>query len=201
MEQTDNLVEIVTPKLCYICLGNLQEYTPEPNIPIKRCIRCGKDFCLGHSSKFEPEACCNCVSQIEIIDTVFEKTETDWDAKKDRLVTHTQRCRQIQLQGEDWVWNQKRISSLSDADLKLVIQYHKAVVSMIETELTERQVKKFQTNAVIPGQSGLSVTKTTQTKTTRTVKPKTPDLNALAEAIKKLGLTPEQLKAILGAAG
>lgn len=187
----------VSPKLCYICLGDLETYTPDQSVPIRKCIRCGEHFCLAHVSKIDPSACERCVKDVVVSDTVFEKTETDWDAKKDRLVTHTQKCRQVTLSGEDWVWLTRRIATLSDDELKSVIQYHKATVSAIEAELTERTIKRFQTNAVVPGQPQISVRTVTTKTTTRVAKPKQPDISKLASAIKTLGLSPEKLQELL----
>jgi hypothetical protein len=68
------------------------------------------------------------------------------------------------------------------------------MVAKMELENDVRKVNKLQTSIRLNREAGVVLSKTTETKTTRTVKPKKQlDLAALAAALKAAGITKEMM--------
>ena len=135
------------------------------------------------------------MEDVTVKDDVFTRVETDYNEKTDTMTTTTARCRQISFAGADWVWHSKSIASMSDEDLKARFEYYRATVAQMELEITARRVKKSQQMYSIPGQPNtFTITTKREVKHTKTVKSsKSVNMDALANALKKLNLTKEQI--------
>ncbi len=161
-----------------------------------QCLRCQKWLCWECCSKLDPSYCIECIADVTVKDDTFTRTETDFNEKTNVMTTTTARCRHISFVGADWVWHSKSISTMSDEDLKARFEYYRATVAQMELEITTRRIKKTHQMYSLPGQPRtFTVTTKREVKTTKTSKnSKEINLGALATALKKLKLTPEQLK-------
>lgn len=176
--------QLTQPTACHEC----------SDITVYTCPRCHKPTCVVCRSDFDPQYCRSCMADVQVKDEIHTRTETDWNEKTDTMTTTTSRCRQLSFAGADWVWHSKRIATLSDADLKAQFEYHRATVAQMEMEITSRNVKRSQQAYSLPGRNTVTVSKKVQTSTVKTTRTtKAINLDAIAAALKKLNLSPEQI--------
>lgn len=178
------------PVSCHIC-GDTTDYKLNPS-----CKRCGKAYCINHASKIDGLFCEQCMMAATVEETTVQKVEEVYDEETDSLRTVKHKpATQYKPSGPDWAFATKKIAELSEEELKLQYQYHKAMVSLLEVELTQKQVKKLTGLRLEEKKGKLEVKRETIVSQTTTRKQKKPlDLNALADQLKKAGITPEKLK-------
>lgn len=173
---------------CHICGSEI--LVPEI------CGKCGRAYCDAHTSKIDTKFCQECMSQVTVIEDTFKRSEEEYDEDKDQVVTHTQECKVIKFSGPDWVWNSRKIRTMTDDELKTVLEYHRGMVYSIEQEITTRKVQAIYKD--YGGNSITKIKKTTEVKSKKVAKTKTVTGADLAAAVKKMNLSPEQLKALFG---
>lgn len=178
------------PVSCHIC-GDTTDYKLNPS-----CKRCGKAYCINHTSKIDGLFCEQCMMAVSVEETTVQKVEEIYDEETDSLKTIKHKpATQYKPSGPDWTFATKKIAEISDEELKLQYQYHKAMVSLLEVELTTRLVKKQSGLRMIEHNGTTTVKRSTTVSQTTVRKQKKPlDLQALADQLKKAGITPEKLK-------
>lgn len=188
----DNIKDIVeeeqVPKsqLCYLC--------DRADI-VGECARCGKKYCALDTSKLDSRYCNECMSDIIIEDTTFTKTSQTYDDITDTIHTETRTCRDVTFNGIDWMFACKRLSEMSDVEAKIELEYHRAMVHFLESDLLQRSVKtyrlKVQADITDKQQKRAAKIENQTTTRTRKVVKTTPEFDAMkfAELLLKMGLT------------
>lgn len=167
------------------------KYCTDENV--KKCLKCQSPFCALHAAHFSPNFCKDCFQNLNVILGKFTKTTTDYDARTDTLEHHTSGCKQIRLDGPDWIFYTSWIHMLSDDELEQVYEFHYFVLKMIEHENELRKIVKKDRlkKAVIPiGANPLQV------KAKREVKAKD-----MQKELEKLGLPKDVIIVMLRASG
>ena len=139
--------------LCYICIqNNVEEALQGKELRIN-CSRCDRPYCDKCASKVDPQFCKNCLTDFQAIikDETYNGVEhirviDPSGEKDDKIVSipYKARYKQITLMGTDWLFYETAIASMSDTQLAAALQWHKAAVSEIEIEVTERRIKQAQ---------------------------------------------------------
>lgn len=190
MNATNVVVLSQNQDRCFAC-GDTTDYQ------LHRCNGCKRLHCITHSSKVDIQYCEQCVMDVTVTEETFQRVEQTYNEETDTIETKTTGpSKKISFSGADWTFINAGIHTLSDEELKVHMQIYRAAVSLMESETLQRKIKQMV--AVRINGSVIS-SKTTEIKTvkrTKVVKPL--DLNAIAEQMRKLKLTPEQIKAILG---
>jgi hypothetical protein len=84
----------------------------------------------------------------------------------------------------------KKISELSDDDLRPVMEYHRGMVYQLEAEISSRAVKKSHEMALVKGDKLFTTKKETTIREKRVAKPAAQlSMDKLAEMLIKLGIT------------
>lgn len=175
---------------CYLC-DNIET--------VGKCINCQKDFCLLDTNKLDSRYCAECMSDIVIEDTKYTKTSEEYDEVTDttRHVEHS--CRDIRFNGIDWMFAQQRLSGMTDTEAKIELEYHRAMVHFLESDLLSRSVKTYRmkVQSDIDGKHAkraAQIKKIVETRTRKTVK-MTKEFNAVAFAKTLLAMGITNLRA------
>lgn len=110
------------------------------------CKRCSELFCPHGISRLDPQYCAHCCSDFKIIDAeeiVVREVHND-----EGEVTSSKhfRIRHITVSGSDWLFYNRAISTLSDIELDLAIEYHRSILNGMLNERDSRFVTKIQRN-------------------------------------------------------
>jgi hypothetical protein len=162
--------EVLGSHVCDTCIGdNLLK-----SCGIRKCARCENPFCVHYACKADPLTyCVTCMSQIELTRSICTKTYEHFDEVTDTLKRYTRRAREIHLAGEDWMFAQRRVNTLTDAELDMVIEYHRQYLQLLCGDQERRKTEKAHRNAGIKMQfpsAAVTTTTVTTTKKTSTVK-------------------------------
>jgi hypothetical protein len=139
--------------ICYNCIAlNKTEEEQGKELRIN-CTRCDRPYCDKCASRTDPQFCCNCLTDFQAIikDETYRGVEhirviDPSGGKEDSVVAipYKTRYKQITLLGTDWLFYETAIANMSDTQLAAALQWHKAAVSEIEIEVTERKIKHAQ---------------------------------------------------------
>lgn len=154
---------------------------------VKTCIKCRRPYCILHASRISPQLCEDCFKTVSVVIDKYTKVSEDYDTATDSIVERKSSCRRIRLDGPDYVWYSVAIQQSSDVELAGVLEFHKFMVSLIESLKTQREVIK---NKLVreEGDKNPHLTKevTTRTKTTKKIKQqKSPRDILIASGIKE----------------
>lgn len=164
----------------------------EPSKLRANCKKCNNTYCDTDASKIDPTYCVECCKDVVVNDKVIAKDEEDYDPFSDQMFKRNFKVRIITLQGDDWRFFSDAIHRQNDNQLVDSINYHRGMVSMLESELAQRRVDKI--NSAINLNRGVGASNLNKPIKPRTQKQKSVDLNSLAELLKSL--SPEQLAAM-----
>lgn len=166
--------------VCDICI----EDNLTAQAGIQGCKRCGNPFCIHYASKIDPICyCVDCMSDLTLTKETITKTyvHEKWDPKTDttyQTAPYTRRARLIKVGGLDWLFAQRKILTLTDPELDMMIEYHRQLMTQIYAEADRRRTEKAHRYAgvkvVIPSAS----TQTTQTTTTTVTKKTTKTISS-----------------------
>ncbi len=183
----------VLPELCTWCpmedMGTKE---------LKHCIKCTRPFCPEHASAITPNCCKECFADFAYVIKEHTKTDVEYDEKTDSLITHRSSGQRINLMGPDYVWYSIWIQHLTDEELATSFQFHRFVISLLETTKDVRQVQRNQKLAGEKFTSRITTSTTTEIKKTRKVKQQKSLRDILIASGIKEG---PQLEAMLAAAG
>ena len=193
--------EVLGSHCCDVCIAdNLLK-----NSGIRQCARCMNSYCIHYASKIDPLMyCVSCMSEMTLTRSVVSKTTEHYNEQTDVTTRYTRKAREIKLEGEDWLFSQRKIRDLSDPELDMVIEYHRQYLMLLCDEQERRRMEKMHRHAgvkfTIPTGTATSSTTTTTTTTKKTVV-KTDKAKEKAQAlIAQLlgaGMSLEQLQATL----
>lgn len=183
--------ELLDPLVCDACLeANLTE----PG-NIQKCVVCNETYCIHSTSAIDAAHCKECLSDLTVEDIVITRTEY---SEKNKSV-RSRKARQITLGGLHWLFTQRKIPMLNDDELGAAIEYHYATHNLLIAEREARRNKVAHRNAgikFIKPQSAASANPSF-VKTPRQPKvaldPIAAQLKAMADMLKKHGLSPEQI--------
>ncbi len=210
-EQQDDQPSSLEPRepaleqlVCDVCFeANLTQA-----VHICQCASCETEYCRHHASAVDPGHCVECVSQVEVTESIIQKTELHTSPDGSSHVTRSRKARQIKVGGLHWLFIQRKIPTLSDAELTVAIEYHRALYDSLVYEREKRRIDMFHRNAgkqfKLPVTTdGTTVTTTVTTKKSRTTKTVKQDkasanMQALIELLKAKGLSIDQIKAMAG---
>ena len=203
--QQNEQAESAFPLVCELC----KEKNLTETVYHATCPKCEQVFCLHFASPVDPAFCRECCIDVAMTEQIIHKKTEHYNEETDRVYTRTSKARQIQFSGLDWLFFNRRISSLSDTELLLAIEYHQTIYHGMMYERERRKVEYFHRNAgkkvVIKTSDGATVSNTeTVVKKSRTIKPETrtkmeTNLKALLDQLLKQGKSPQEILAMLGA--
>lgn len=139
--------------LCYNCIALAKPEEEQGKELRINCTRCDRPYCDKCASKVDPQFCENCLTDFQAVvkDQTYNGVEhiriIDPSGVKDDFIAaipYKTRYKQISLLGTDWLFYETAISNMSDTQLAAALQWHKAAVSEIEVEVTERKIKHAQ---------------------------------------------------------
>ena len=189
----------------------------------RRCTKCNLIFCPHFASKIDFQYCQYCFHDLILEDSIIRRIEETKSLSGKKIFTRIMRARHLVFKGQDWMFAQARVIDMTDEELSVTIEYHKAIFGEMLNEREARKIaanraalNKMHKNAAsmkIPSKTpGLytdgtpitaepSVVTTTTVKRTRmTVSGANAIANALAGVIatwKAQGLSEDEIKAKL----
>lgn len=181
------------------------------NVHIQECVICNEEYCAHHASIVDPSHCNECLHDVSVTIETIQKIAIHENPETGHKTKRSRKARQITIGGLHWLFTQRKIPTLNDAELAVSIEYHRAFYDALVYEREKRRTEHFHRNANKPykintSSSGATLDNTvTTSKTTvkksRTIKVVKPDaaaanLASLIEVLKKQGLSIEQIKAI-----
>ena len=191
--------EKIEDTVCSECaFGNLVK-----NVGIKRCIRCDKAFCTHFSCTVAPlEYCINCMGDLELKREIVTKTVEKYNPFTDTTHVYKRRARSIHINGDDWMFAQRKIGSLSEVELELAIEFHKEYLQLLGAEQDRKKAERLhkQSNVKTISVPNGTVSKTVrETKTTTTTKQnkKADQLQALFEQLLLDGKSIQEIQQII----
>lgn len=196
-DATEKVLEFPTA-LCAICQEIADVENPEVDKP---CVQCKHFFCRNHASKVDPDYCDNCSRPSGISYTEEGLVDDEGNGHEGRKIT---------LTGEFWMSMQKDLIQMSDSELnshvnslreavrevELIRDYRKIALARGENELEDRQSARYRRLRLISKFSNgkISAKQITEIKK-RQAKPK--GVSAIFDSLKGLGLTREQIEAMI----
>lgn len=127
----------VAAKVCKHCLeSNLIE-----EIKIARCSKCNAIYCIHFASSIDPSQCTECLADVSVTKEVVTKTYQHYNEETDVVTEYKRRARSIKINGMDWLFAQRKISTLTDDELELSIEYHRGILNGMLKEREERRIK------------------------------------------------------------
>lgn len=194
--------EPLDPLTCDACFeANLTE-----DVHIQSCVVCEELYCLHHASIIDPAHCAECLHDVAVTTETIQRTETHVAHETGKVYKRTRKARQIKIGGLHWLFTQRKIPMLNDAELSLAIEYHRAIYDSLIYEREKRRSDNFHRNAGKPFKINTSINNTVTTTETTVKKSKTvralkPDkaaanLASLIEQLRASGMSMEQIKAM-----
>lgn len=183
----------VMETLCFFCVRTVSENSV--------CRMCQRSYCSEHTSPMDSSLCVECVNHANTF------------AKSEPLITEDgvikQNARKIVLNGEAWMRSRKLIAHMTDIELEsyisahqeavheaeLVLDYRRIMLGHAKHESAERKNKKLIARSERVTLIG-AVDKVHKVSGS-TVKEKGENISKALGALGKLGLTKEQIAAIL----
>lgn len=204
-EQAQEGSEVLGSHVCDTCTGdNLLK-----SIGILKCAKCRNPFCIHFASKYDPaHFCVSCGSEIELSSSIVTKEykHERYDEETDTISTtmYTRRAKEYKLAGETWMFNQRRVRDLTDAELDIAIEFHRQYLQLLCADQDRRRAEKAHRNAGVKFQmpSGITSTTSTVVETKKTTVVKTDKAKAQAAAAFSVllaqGMTMEDIMKALG---
>lgn len=172
----------IASTVCETC----QELNLTQKQHIITCLRCEQAFCYHFTSSVDAQYCVNCMSDISVTKQVITKEYVHRDDERQVTSVYRRRAREVQIKGLDWLFAQRRIADLSDAELDLQIEYHRNILQLLLIEQEQRRTARLHRYAgvkiSIPRKS-VDNTKTENTTTTTVKRTKTVSKNKQAEQV------------------
>ena len=196
----DKIDDTVCPECAF---GNLVK-----SVGLKRCIRCDNAFCTHFACTVAPlEYCINCMGDLELRRQIISKRTVHYDPLTDTVRVYTRRppARSIHIEGDDFLFAQRRIATLSDVELELSIEFHKEYLQLLAAEQDRRKIerihKQSQLKMALPTGTTSKTVKETKTTTTTKQNKKADQITALFEQLLLSGKSIQEIQAIIAKSG
>jgi hypothetical protein len=181
------------------------------NIELKGCEKCGIHYCKHFASPTDFRFCSNCMYDFKVVETIETKITEHLNDAGEVVSRKRQVCKNLRLQGTDWLFTAHKITTLTDEELIATIEYHREIASRMLQERETRRVEHYQKLKQVKLNFGArpehnedgTIKKPKAPKRERSSKAQ-PDANAIAAAFATLlggKLSPDQITAALEALG
>lgn len=193
-------------QVCVAC----RELNLTDQVTFNNCKGCGQVYCLHYASTIDPAYCTECLHDVTVKEETIVKTQESYNPESDKIYSRTRRAKKITLGGMHWLFQTRKIDTLTDLELDLAIEYHRDILNQMLLEREERRIQKFHRNRgkglPVRFDQG-SVTETTLNTETVTKKVKVRQsvkadpmavLQAAMAALKNAGLSPEAIAKMAG---
>ena len=137
------------PSLCYICITSatpLEEQCTELRI---NCEKCNQPYGEKHASTIDSKYCQDCLKDFDVTKQDYIRAGVEVSSQTDEngnrvevRKSYKTTSTQIILFGQDWLFNEIRISQLSLEQLETSIEWHRANVSLMESEITRHKIER-----------------------------------------------------------
>lgn len=182
----------ITETLCFFCTMNVTG--------LELCRMCQRPFCKEHTSPIDNTLCVECVNTSNA--TIESKPLIDSEG-----VTK-QNARKIILSGEAWMRQKKLICNMTDIELDSYISAHQEAVHEMEirtdffriglTEATHEKAERYNKKTRARSERIKLIGAVSKIHNeSKSMKEKGEDISKALGALGKLGLTKEQITAIL----
>lgn len=175
----------------------------DSNSITKQCRKCGVEYCKHYGSKTDIQFCGNCVSDIELRETLIEKQVEHIRPNGTVTFSRKYQARLIRLMNVDWLFHNKAIEDSTDAEIDASIEYHAAIKDLMLQERASRQLERSRKLASIkvvhtPRKSQHDLEQVSKRKTKTKTKEKLTTETDIMAALKLLmaQMTPEQIAAL-----
>lgn len=108
----------------------------------KYCQRCGVDFCPHFASKIDFQFCIYCFYDMVIEDSIIRKVIESKSLTGKKTFTRVMRARHIVFKGQDWMFAQARVTTLTDQELADSIEYHNTIFREMINEMEARKIAR-----------------------------------------------------------
>jgi len=170
-------------------------------VGIVYCSKCSAPFCIHFASKIDPQYCVDCCSEVSMTKNSITYERQVYNEQTDTTRTYRRRAKEIHIEGFDWLFMQRKIYTLSDAELDLAIEYHRNYQSLLLVEAEARRNQKAHRNAnvkiVMPTHSTQTTTTTVKKSTNITSTKAQAQVSGLFSSLLAKGLTVDQIQAIV----
>lgn len=189
----------ISSQVCDVCLkDNLLQ-----KVGIIYCGRCKSPFCLHFASKIDVQYCVSCFSEMTLTREDVRKIIERYDVETDTIKKYSRKARRVLLEGEAWLFAQRQIKELDEAEQDMVIEYHRQLLQLLLNEREERKVKKMHRfKSVKIGVSSVTSNTTTTTTTKKTSKTSSTTtqakVSAIVGALLAKGKTMDEIAKLLG---
>lgn len=164
----------------------------------KKCIKCQRNYCILHTSKISPNLCQECFKGVQVlIEEHFTKETEVYHEASDSVRTVKQECKQVRMDGPDYVWYSVMIQQLTDQELAEILEFHRFMVSQIEVQKAVNLVKKLQKLREDDATPRLTLS----TETRKVQKKSIKQTKSLKDILIAQGITGDLLTKMLEAAG
>lgn len=202
MSQNDPItgeVEIKT-QICELC----SEKNLTDIVSFNNCKECGRIYCLHFASNIDPAYCTECLHDVSIKEETIVKRQEHYNSQTEKVYTRTRKARRVSIGGLHWLFRSRKIHTLTDFELDLAIEYHRAILSEMLLERDQRRAEYAHRNRgkglpiiLNPGESNTVTTEETTIKKTRIRQATKADpaamMQAAMEQLLKMGMTPEMI--------
>jgi hypothetical protein len=193
-------------QVCLVC----REQNLTSQVTFNNCKGCGSVYCIHYASTIDPAYCTECLHDVTVKEEVIIKIQESYNPETDKLTSRTRKAKKITLGGMHWLFQARRIESLTDLELELAIEYHRDILNQMLLERDERRIERFHRNRgkglPIRFDQG-SVAETTLSEETITKKTRIKQavkadpmavLQAAINMMKQSGMTPEMIARMAG---
>ena len=185
-------------RVCAICLGDVLLRV----VGINKCARCYEIFCIHYASVFDSVGYCKyCFNDLVLERKIVTKTQEVRDIETGELLrTHSRKAVSIAIGGTDWLFEQRRINTMTDEELVCAIEYHKRDLNLMLSEQDKRRAEKAHRAAakkilLAKKPSTVTITETVTTKPLKATATSQPKANGVA---KKLSEVRSLMKLLTG---
>jgi hypothetical protein len=201
--------EVKPITICAIC--NSQNLVQSTYLNQCNAPGCSNVYCLHFASPIDPHICLYCLSDVVCTEEIGRSTHSH--KNDDTGITHsyTRRYKSIKFSGLDWLFQQRKISSLNNTELQVAIEYHRAILNGMIFEREHRREEQLHRNKnkgtqmpdILAGSQIKASNTTIKVKKTRTTSIKNPAevQSQVADIIAKLSAKGVSLDALAGMLG
>jgi 23S rRNA maturation mini-RNase III len=185
--------------VCDVCIhDNLLK-----TVGIQTCHRCYNPYCIHFASKADAlHYCVSCLSDLQLTTETVSQITEHYNEKTDKIYRYVRNAKRIEMGGLDWLFVQRKIKDMSDAEVDMLIEYHRQYCQLLLDDMERRRNEKthrFAGVKIVP----TSATTTTSTVTTTTKKSTTTKSNKAQAQVEALmstllgSMSLDQISALL----
>src|SRR5882762_2906418 len=109
----------------------------------RQCNRCNLYYCPHFASKIDFQFCQYCFHDLILEDSIIRRIEETKSLSGKKIFQRIMRARHLVFKGQDWMFAQARVVDMTDDELGVTIEYHKAIFGEM---INEREARKIAAN-------------------------------------------------------